>query len=184
MNLNHVFLKVGRGTSGGGNILVPTHPIGKIPTLCQREMSRHNCPTGNIPTAKKGCRDISCWATGNIPTEFLTTGNIPTAKNIVRIFPVAQQEMSRQQKYCRDISCWTTGNIPTYFLVNEHFYPRGVVTSCKAGRRSTFCFAVTRKSLQCSAGIHLALLLLLLLLLHVCSSFTQLSRSSESIGLL
>jgi hypothetical protein len=53
--------------------------------LCQREISRQNCTTGNIPTAKNGCRDISCWATGNIPTHFLTT-----AKTIVGIFPVGQ----------------------------------------------------------------------------------------------
>jgi hypothetical protein len=69
-------------------------------------MSRQNCPTGNIPTAKNGCRDISCWATGNIPTQFLTTGNIPTAKNIVGIFPVAQQEMSRQHKYILPVGQW------------------------------------------------------------------------------
>jgi hypothetical protein len=70
-------------------------------------------PKGNIPTklhnrkypdSKKGCRDISCWATGNIPTQFLTTGNVPTAK-----------------KHCRDISCCPTGNIPTAKKLSGYF---------------------------------------------------------------
>jgi hypothetical protein len=69
-------------------------------------------PKGNIPTklhnrkypdSKIGCRDNSCWATGNIPTKVLTTGNVPTAK-----------------KTCRDISCCTTGNIPTAKILSGY----------------------------------------------------------------
>jgi hypothetical protein len=70
-------------------------------------------PKGNIPTklhnrkypdSKKGCRDISCWATGNVPTQFLPTGNVPTAK-----------------KHCRDICCCPTGNIPTAKILSGYF---------------------------------------------------------------
>jgi hypothetical protein len=101
--------------SNRGNVLVPTHPIGNIPTLCQREISRQNCTTGNIPTEKK--------AVGIFPVEqqemsrhnFCQQEMSRQQKNIVGIFPVAQQEISRQQKYCRDISCWPMGNVPTLF---------------------------------------------------------------------
>jgi hypothetical protein len=87
------------------------------------EMSRHTtrtCP--DTPNQKCpdnsnrkcpdtfACRDISYWATGNIPTaqqeifrHFLHVGT----------FPVGQWEMSRQIKHCRDFFCWATGNIPT-----------------------------------------------------------------------
>jgi hypothetical protein len=60
LSLPIIIFSISQPNSNWGTVLVPTHPIVNIPTLCQREIFRQNCPTGNIPT------------------HFLPTGNIPT----------------------------------------------------------------------------------------------------------
>jgi hypothetical protein len=62
--------------------------VGTFP-IAQQEISRqYFC-----------CQDISCWATGNIPTMLFCC-----------------RDISCCQKLCRDISCCSTGNIPTAFF--------------------------------------------------------------------
>jgi hypothetical protein len=98
-----------------GNILVPTHPIGNIPTLCQKEISRQNCTTGNIPTSKKA------------------VGIFPVGQQEMSWHNFGQQEMSRQQKTlsgyfllgnrkCSD-SCRDISYCPTVLAGGSRFAP-------------------------------------------------------------
>jgi hypothetical protein len=102
--------------SSAGKKCVETFPI------AQQEISRqYFC-----------CRDISCWATWNIPTMFFAvgtfpvvktlsdisccpTGNIPTAYFAVGIFPVVQ--------FCRDISLWHNVRIFLIGCVGTSTFP-------------------------------------------------------------
>jgi hypothetical protein len=105
------------GSRGRGNVLVLTHPIGNIPTLCQKEISRQNCTTGNIPTQKR-------------LSGYFLLGN--------RKYPdtsFANRKCPDSKKHCRDISCWAIGNVPTAYLLSGHFllpnrkYPDRVAVS-------------------------------------------------------
>jgi hypothetical protein len=97
--------------------------VGTFP-IAQQEISRqYFC-----------CQDISCWATGNIPTMLFccrdisccqklcrdisccSTGNIPTAFFAVGIFPVVQ--------FCRDISPWHNVGIFPIGCVGTSTFPR------------------------------------------------------------
>jgi hypothetical protein len=98
-------------TAGRGAIEMSRHTTRTCP-----DTPKQKCPDNSNRKCPDtfACRDISYWATRNIPTaqqemfrHFLRVGT----------FPVGQWEMFRQIEYCRDISCWPTGNVPTRFLV-------------------------------------------------------------------
>jgi hypothetical protein len=73
-----------------GERTCPDTPNRKYPDIVLKGNITTKLHNRKYPDTKKGCRDISCWAIGNITTQFWPTGNVPTAKNIVGIFPVEQ----------------------------------------------------------------------------------------------
>jgi hypothetical protein len=69
-----------------GNVLVPTHPIGNIPTLCQKEILRHNFGQQEMSRQQKTL------------SGYFLLGNRKCSDGIFAVgtFPIAQQEISRQ----------------------------------------------------------------------------------------
>jgi hypothetical protein len=119
-----------------GNVLVPTHPIGNIPTLCQKEIFRQNCTTGNIPTQKKavgtfpvGQQEISRHNFGQQEMSrqqktlsgYFLLANRKCSDSIFAVgtFPIAQQEISRQScsKYMADTGRYNINDIISYHYI-------------------------------------------------------------------
>jgi hypothetical protein len=62
------------------------------------------------------CRDISCWAIGNVPTDNMLSEHFLLRNRKYPDNVFCCRDISCWPKMCRNISCCPAGNIPTAFF--------------------------------------------------------------------